>query len=83
MVFLASILFCDFENKSCNWKTDEQDRIGWQKQHGEPEFTNSGPSTDHTSTSGKHMTVIINCVSIHLKNNFSLFFSITNNPSSI
>lgn len=59
IVLLASILFCDFENKSCDWNSDEQYPYVWQTQHGEPDNPNTGPSIDHSTASGKHITLTI------------------------
>lgn len=54
----ASILKCDFDSYPCDWNNDDSNKHVWKKQNGEPRDYHTGPSTDHSTASGKHMVFL-------------------------
>lgn len=64
-----SVLNCNFEAGSCQWKTDTQSNHVWKIIAGKTFSNETGPSADHTSGSSTYVIVlvVVNCINFLLQ----------------
>lgn len=52
---------CDFETDLCKWKQDTKtDKFDWTRARGPTASSQTGPTNDHTTKTGKSCTQLIN-----------------------